>query len=63
MHPLLFSITQVKPIWADLDSGMDCLPDIANITTCIRLSLNKKGELLRAIAKDNTADFKITNGL
>jgi len=23
MHPLLFSITQIEPIWADLNSGMD----------------------------------------
>jgi hypothetical protein len=27
MHPLLFSITQVEPIWADLNGGMDRLPD------------------------------------
>jgi fatty acid synthase subunit alpha, fungi type len=63
MHPLLFSITQVEPIWADLNGGMDRLPDLADITTRIRLSLNKKSELRRAIAKDNAADFKITNGL
>jgi len=23
MHPLLFSITQVEPIWADRNGGMD----------------------------------------
>ena len=23
MHPLLFTITQVEPIWADLNGGMD----------------------------------------
>jgi fatty acid synthase subunit alpha len=45
-HPLLFSITQVEPIWAGLN-------DLADITTCIRLSLNKKSELRRAIARDN----------
>ena len=33
MHPLLFSITQVEPIWADLNGGMDRLPDLADITT------------------------------
>ncbi|KAJ7745730.1 fatty acid synthase [Mycena metata] len=32
MHPLLFSITQVEPIWADLNGGMDKLPDLADIT-------------------------------
>ena len=61
MHPLLFSITQVKPIWADLNGKMDCLPDLANITTHIQLSLNKKSELCRAIARDNSADFQVTN--
>jgi fatty acid synthase subunit beta len=63
MHPLLFSITQVEPIWADLNGGMDRLPDLADITTRIRLSLNKKSELRRAIARDNSADFKIINSL
>jgi fatty acid synthase subunit beta len=63
MHPLLFSITQVEPIWADLNGGMDRLPDLADITTRIRLSLNKKSDLRRAIARDNSADFKVINGL
>ncbi|KAF9485144.1 fatty acid synthetase alpha subunit [Pholiota conissans] len=63
MHPLLFSITQVEPIWADLNGGMDRLPDLADITTRIRIKLNKKADLRRAIARDNSADFKITNGV
>ncbi|KZT67951.1 hypothetical protein DAEQUDRAFT_367722 [Daedalea quercina L-15889] len=63
MHPLLFSITQVEPIWADLNGGMDRLPDLAEITTRIRLGLNKKSELRRAIARDNAADFKTINGV
>ena len=33
MHPLLFSITQVEPIWADLNGGMDRLPGLADITS------------------------------
>ena len=61
MHPLLFSIMQVKPIWADLNGGMDCLPDLADITTCIRTKLNKKAEVPRAIARDNSVDFKVIN--
>ncbi|KAH9945014.1 fatty acid synthase [Epithele typhae] len=62
MHPLLFSITQVEPIWADLNGGMDRLPDLAEITGRIRTELNKKSELRRAIARDNAADFKVING-
>src|SRR6267154_5933000 len=63
MHPLLFSITQVEPIWADLNGGMDRLPDLADITTRIRSSLQKKAELRRAIARDNSADFKDIHGV
>jgi fatty acid synthase subunit beta len=63
MHPLLFSTTQVEPIWADLNGGMDRLPDLADITTRIRLSLNKMSELRRAITRHNSADFKAINGL
>uniref|UniRef100_A0A0W0EUQ4 Putative fatty acid synthase n=1 Tax=Moniliophthora roreri TaxID=221103 RepID=A0A0W0EUQ4_MONRR len=63
MHPLLFSITQVEPIWADLNGGMDRLPDLADITGRIRTNLMKKSELRRAIARDNAADFKVINGV
>lgn len=60
MHPLLFSITQVEPIWADLNGGMDRLPNLADITARIRI---KKSELLRAIARDNSADFQVIHGI
>lgn len=62
MHPLLFSITQVEPIWADLNGGMDRLPDLAEITTKVRLSLNQQADLRRAITRDNSLDFAVTNG-
>jgi fatty acid synthase subunit beta len=63
MHPLLFSITQVEPIWADLNGGMDRLPDLADVTTRICLALYKKSDLRRSIARDNAADYKILNGV
>jgi fatty acid synthase subunit beta len=62
MHPLLFSITQVEPIWADLSGGMDRVPDLADMTTRIRKTIMQQSELRRAVAKDNAADFKIENG-
>ncbi|KAE9396321.1 hypothetical protein BT96DRAFT_996816 [Gymnopus androsaceus JB14] len=61
MHPLLFSITQVEPIWADLNGGMDRLPDLAEITTRIQSSLMKESDLRCAIAHDNATDYKILN--
>ena len=63
MHPLLFSITQVEPIWADLNGGMDRLPDLSDVTGRIRESLYKQADLRRAITKDNSADFKVVSGV
>jgi fatty acid synthase subunit beta len=63
MHPLLFSITQVEPIWADLNGGMDRLTDLAEITTSIRSELHKKADLRRAVARDNAADYKVIHGI
>src|ERR1700739_3392870 len=42
---------------------MDRLSDLADITFKIRGNLNKKSELYRAIASDNSADFKVINGV
>jgi fatty acid synthase subunit alpha, fungi type len=63
MHPLLFSITQVEPIWADLNGGMDRLPDLAEITGRIRSGILKKSELRKAITIDNSADYKTLHGV
>jgi len=63
MHPLLFSITQVEPIWANLNGGMDRLPDLADITQRIRIKLHQKADLHRAVARDNAADYKAIHGV
>ncbi|KAK4046934.1 fatty acid synthase alpha subunit Lsd1 [Microbotryomycetes sp. JL201] len=62
MHPLLFDVAQIEPVWADLNGGMDKLPDLANLTTEIRTNLNQTAATRRAIAVDNSADFKVTHG-
>ncbi|GAA5878476.1 hypothetical protein JCM8547_005957 [Rhodosporidiobolus lusitaniae] len=62
MHPLVFDVAQIEPVWADLNGGMDKLPDLANLTTDIRTKLNLTASTRRAIAKDNSADFKATHG-
>lgn len=63
MHPLLFSITQVEPLWADLNGGMDRLPDLAEITGRIRNELHKKADISKAVTRDNSADYKIIHGV
>jgi fatty acid synthase subunit alpha, fungi type len=62
MHPILFSITQVEPVWGDLSGGFGRITNLADMASCIRVNMNKKAELRRAIAHDNAAEFKIING-
>ncbi|CAK9782775.1 thiolase-like protein [Cutaneotrichosporon oleaginosum] len=62
MHPLIFDITQIEPLWADLNGGMDRVAGLADVMTSIRLDINKVADLRKAIALDNGADFKVTNG-
>ncbi|GAA5926751.1 trifunctional fatty acid synthase subunit FAS2 [Sporobolomyces koalae] len=62
MHPLVFDVAQIEPVWADLNGGMDKLPDLANLTTDIRTKLNQTAATRRAIAKDNAADYKVAHG-
>jgi 3-oxoacyl-ACP reductase-like protein len=62
MHPILFSITQVEPVWGDLSGGFSRIADLADIATRIRDNINKKAELCRAIARDDATDFKAIKG-
>src|SRR5258707_6753222 len=61
MHPLLFSITQVEPLWADLSGAMD-RPDLAEITTRIRNGLIQEGEKRKAISLDTSLDYTVSHG-
>ena len=40
MHPILFSITQVEPVWGDLSGGFDCIADLADMTTRVHVGIN-----------------------
>lgn len=62
MHPLLFDITQIEPIWADLNGSMDRVAGLNEVMTTIRTDINRVADLRRAVTLDNAADVKVTNG-
>jgi 3-oxoacyl-ACP reductase-like protein len=62
MHPILFSITQIEPVWGDLSSRFGRIANLADMVSHIHVNMNKKAELCHAIARDNVAEFKIVNG-
>lgn len=48
MHLPLSSTTQFEPIWAELNGGTSCLPDLVEITTDVHTTLNQQAGLKRA---------------
>lgn len=63
MHPLLFDVAQVEPVWADLNGGMDKLLDLAEITTKVRVELNELANVRSKVSVDNSIDFKVIHGV
>ncbi|KAG8968299.1 3-oxoacyl-[acyl-carrier-protein] synthase [Tulasnella sp. 419] len=63
MHPLIFSITQVEPVWADLGGGMDRLPGLNEVTSKIRHDINLQSSIRKALTRDSSADYKVINGV
>src|SRR5258708_25849289 len=61
MHPILFSITQVEPVWGNLSGGFSHIADLANVVNCICVNMKKKAELHHMIACNNARELKIIN--
>src|SRR6266436_7879354 len=61
MHPLHFSITQVEPIWADLN-GVDGILNPANVLTRVWMEMNAESALQCLITCNTNANSQVING-
>src|SRR5258708_1251529 len=61
MHPLHFSITQVEPIWADLN-GVDGILNPTNILTRVQMEMNAESALQHLITRNTDANSQVING-
>ncbi|KAK0543649.1 hypothetical protein OC845_006016 [Tilletia horrida] len=62
LSPVMSSFAQIEPIQADLGGGFDRVPELAEKTTEIRTTLRAEAEKRRALALENSADFRIIHG-
>lgn len=63
MHPLMFDVTQIEPVWADFNGGMGALNDLHLMTARIRNDINAEATTRKAVSTDNARDFAVTNGV
>ncbi|CAH7682981.1 expressed protein [Phakopsora pachyrhizi] len=63
MHPLLFDVGQVEHGWADLNGGMEKLPDLTKIANKIRLKINQFAAICSKISIDNSHNLMVVQGV
>ncbi|KAL9936912.1 hypothetical protein V8E36_004147 [Tilletia maclaganii] len=62
LSPVMSSFAQVEPIQADLGGGFDRVPDLAEKTSEIRTAIRNEAEKRRALALENSAEFRVIHG-
>ncbi|KAK0555294.1 fatty acid synthase alpha subunit Lsd1, partial [Tilletia horrida] len=62
LSPVMSSFSQIETIQADLGGGSDRVSELAEKTTDIRTTFPAEAEKRRALALENSADFRIFRG-
>ncbi|KAG0241381.1 3-oxoacyl-[acyl-carrier-protein] synthase [Mortierella sp. GBA43] len=58
MHPSITSLCQIEPVWADLNGGLQYLPNLNEISANLRADYRQTAEIRKAIVAENSLDFK-----
>ncbi|AEO70741.1 uncharacterized protein THITE_2122453 [Thermothielavioides terrestris NRRL 8126] len=62
MSPDIVELCQEKPVFADLNGGLQFIPNLNAIMTAERKSITETSEIRRAVTKETAAENKIVNG-
>lgn len=62
LHPVISSVSQVEPLFADLGGGFDRLPNLAEKAASLRQGLQEDALCKRMVNLDASADFVVIRG-
>lgn len=62
MTPAVVALCQNEPVWADLNGGLQFLPNLKDLTSQLRSELAATSEIRRAVASETAIEHKIVNG-
>ncbi|EMC93051.1 hypothetical protein BAUCODRAFT_77435 [Baudoinia panamericana UAMH 10762] len=62
MAPSIVNLCQVEPVFADLNGGLQYLPDLNALMTKLRRELTETSEIRRAVTRETAVENKIVNG-
>lgn len=62
MSPNIVNLCQVEPVFADLNGGLQFIPDLNEMMTNLRRDIMETSEVRKAVTKETAIENKIVNG-
>ena len=62
MAPAIVNLCQVEPVMADLNGGLQFIPDLKKVMTNLRKEIMQTSEVRNAVTKETAIENKIVNG-
>ncbi|KAF3767970.1 hypothetical protein M406DRAFT_70070 [Cryphonectria parasitica EP155] len=62
MSPQVVDLCQMEPVMADLNGGLQFIPDLNKVMTKLRKDITETSEIRRAVSKENALEFAVING-
>lgn len=62
MSPAIVNLCQVEPVWADLNGGMQFIPQIKDMMAAMRSDLMETAEIRKTVSTENAIENKVVHG-
>ncbi|KAI8987783.1 fatty acid synthase [Mycotypha africana] len=62
MHPTITKICQSEPVYADLNGGLQFIPNLKEVTNKLRAEIRETAEIRKSIDAENSLDYKTIFG-
>jgi len=62
LSPAIVDLCQVEPVFADLNGGLQFLPDLKDLMTTLRAEIMETSAVRQAVTKETALENKVVNG-
>ncbi|KAL4959186.1 trifunctional fatty acid synthase subunit FAS2 [Aspergillus stella-maris] len=62
MAPAIVNLCQLDPVFADLNGGLQFIPDLKDLMTRLRTEIMETSDVRRAVIKETAIENKVVNG-
>ncbi|KAE8377688.1 hypothetical protein BDV26DRAFT_292912 [Aspergillus bertholletiae] len=62
MAPAIVNMCQLDPVWADLNGGLQFIPDLKSLMTKLRTDIMETSDIRQAVIKETAIENKVVNG-